>query len=89
MPDQRNPEQAPPDVAEIERQADLTILSILLHDEPWPWSVDELARELEDRIEAEDSVHRLTRSGLVHQAGNLVFPTRTARRGAEVKLGTA
>jgi hypothetical protein len=54
----------------------------------WPWSVQEITREMDDEIEATDAVRRLTDSGLVHRLGKFVFPTRTARRAAEIEIGT-
>jgi hypothetical protein len=54
----------------------------------WPWSIEEIGRELGNQIEAVDAVARLTNTGLVHRLGNFVFPTRTARRAAEIEIGT-
>jgi hypothetical protein len=54
----------------------------------WPWSVEEIGRELRSQIEAVDAVARLTDAGLVHRHGDFVFPTRTARRAAEIEIGT-
>jgi hypothetical protein len=77
-----------PDRCTDEEQRDSAVISLMLH-EAWPWSVQEIGREIRDPSEAIDSVRRLTESGLVHQIGDFVFPTRTARRAAEIEIGTA
>jgi len=61
----------------------------LLFGESWPWSVEELAREFNNRQRAEESVRRLAESGLAHRFGDFVFPTRAARRAVEIDLGAA
>jgi hypothetical protein len=77
------------DPAEAERHTDNTILSLMLDDSSsWPWSVEEIARELANPIKAHDAIRRLTETGLVHRIGDFVFPTRTARRAAEIEIGT-
>jgi hypothetical protein len=75
-----------PDRCTDEEHRDSSVLSLILHDE-WPWSVDEIGREIRSQSEAIDSVRRLTDSGLVHRLGDFVFPTRTARRAAEIEIG--
>ena len=52
----------------------------------YPWTVDELVREIQDE-DAVDAVARLTEAGLVYRFGEFVFPTRTARRADEIKVG--
>jgi hypothetical protein len=69
-----------------EEQRDNTILNIMLCGSSYPWKVDELVRELQDE-DAVDAVARLTEAGLVHRFGEFVFPTRTARRADEIKVG--
>ena len=59
----------------------------LLFGESWPWSIEELVREFDNRERAEESVRRLAESGLAHRLGDFVFPTRAARRAAEIELG--
>ncbi len=89
MPDQRIPDEAPPqDRCERERQLDCIVLSFMFNEPSWPWSVDEIARELDDKDEAIETVRRLTDSGLAHRLGEFVFPTRTARRAADIEIGT-
>lgn len=77
-----------PDGCTEEERTDCWVIGLMLREGSWPWSVDELARELANRPNAEDSICRLTESGLVHRLGDFVFPTRTARRAAEIELGT-
>jgi hypothetical protein len=76
-----------PDRGFRERQLDSMILDFMLN-EGWPWTVDEIGRELRDSGEAVDAVARLTDSGLLHRRDGFVFPTRTARRAAEIEIGT-
>jgi hypothetical protein len=88
MQDQRIPGEAPQDRCSKERQLDGVVLAFMFNEEGWPWSVDEIARELDDHAEAIEAVRRLTDSGLVHRLGEFVFPTRSARRAAEIEIGT-
>jgi hypothetical protein len=53
-----------------------------------PWSMDEIAREIENRLAAEDSVRRLTEAGLLHRIGGYVFPSRAARRANQLGVGS-
>jgi hypothetical protein len=87
MPDQRI-EDAASDVAVDDRDRDRNVLNLTL-DDSWPWSIDEIVRELQDRIGAHDSVSRLSEAGLVHRLGEFVFPTRAARRADQLRVGGA
>ena len=71
-----------------EEDADSLVLDFMLCNESWPWSLDEIARELGNEADAVDVVRRLTETGLVHRLGEFVFPTRTARRANEIQIGT-
>jgi hypothetical protein len=71
-----------------EEQIDNTVLGFMLVGASWPWSVQEIARELGDETVAIDAIIRLQRTGLVHRSGEFVFPTRTARRADELQIGT-
>ncbi len=71
-----------------EEEIDNTVVSFLLDKPSWPWSLDEIARELGDRPDAEDAVARLTGTGLVHRIGDFAFPTRSLRRASELRLDT-
>ncbi len=53
----------------------------------YPWTVEEIGREIENRLAAVDSVGRLTKAGLLHCSGEFVFPTRTARRADQLGVG--
>jgi predicted transcriptional regulator len=72
------------DAAQTEMATDSTVLCLLL-DGREPWSMDELVRELQD-LAARDAVSRLTQAGLVHRHDEFVFPTRAARRAAELEI---
>ena len=80
MPDQRIE-------AVSEERQDKSVLNILLAS-PYPWSLGEVARETQNPTSAEDSLRRLTETGVVHRVGDFVFPTRTARRAGELRVGT-
>jgi hypothetical protein len=71
-----------------EEQTDGLVLEFLLCNGSWPWTVSELARELGDDLNAIDAVARLTGTGLAHRCGDLVFPTRAARRAAQLQIGS-
>ena len=70
-------------VAQQEAIADEMVLDMLL-DGDWqrPWSVEEIARELGDPVEADDCLGRLARRGLVHQLDGYVFASRAAAHGS-------
>jgi len=87
MPDKRIPDVDPQDCF-TEEQIDNAVLGYLLYGPSWPWSIDELGRELGHESNAIDAVRRLTRTGLVHRVDEFVFPTRTARRAYELRIGT-
>lgn len=71
-----------------EDEIDNTVVGFLLDKPWWPWSVEEIARELGDRPDAEDAVARLARTGLVHRLGDFAFPTRSLRRASRLRLDT-
>lgn len=87
MPDQRIEDVVPDDDVSDEDR-DRNVLTLII-DSDWPWTIDELARELGTRIGAADSVARLRGTGLVHRLGDLIFPTRAACRADELGLGDA
>jgi hypothetical protein len=87
MPHQRIPDEAPRDRFPEER-IDNIVISFMLGEEAWPWSEDEIARELGDDADATGAIRRLIAQGLLHRFGEFVFPTRTARRAAELAIGT-
>jgi hypothetical protein len=76
-----------PSPAEDARRVEQAILALLSSpDEQWPWSVDEVAREIGDRIATLDALACLHGAGLVHRCGEFVFATRAARRAQELAL---
>lgn len=86
MCNQRIEDAAPEDLVS-ERDRDRNVLNLMFVDSSWPWSVEEIARELQSRLDAEDAVCRLAGAGLVHRLGEFVFPTRAARRADELGMG--
>jgi hypothetical protein len=69
------------DVAQEEGQMDFGVLNLLVGDDAQrPWAVDELAREIGERIDVEGALARLHGAGLVHRCGGFVFATRAAVR---------
>ncbi len=85
MSDQRIQDEDP---QEREQRTDNTVLDFMLLGGSWPWSVQEIARELGDQVDAEDAVARLVGTGLAHRIGEFIFPTRAARRAADLQVGT-
>lgn len=71
-----------------EEDRDKCVLSLLMDEAPWPWTVEELAWELDTQSGAEDAVARLSGAGLLHRFGPLVFPTRAARRADRIGAGS-
>ncbi len=71
-----------------EDEIDNTVVGFLLDKPWWPWSLEEIARELGDRPDAEDAVARLAGTGLVHRLGDFAFPTRSLRRASKLRLDT-
>lgn len=61
-----------------------SVVLALLFDDPFPWTVEEIGRELDDPKYAVDCVASLAGDGLVHRFGEFVFPTRAARRSDEL-----
>lgn len=89
MPDQSPPRESLHDPREAERHTDSTVLSLMFDDAcSWPWSVEEIGRELGNSNAARDAASRLVEHGLIHRIGDFIFPTRTARRAAEIEIGT-
>ena len=71
----------PADIATIEENSELTVLTLLLDARtPWVWSIEELARELGSELDAHDAVASLRAAGLVHRCNDFVFATRAAAR---------
>jgi len=86
MPDQGIRGVDLPHRCEEEEQTDCLVIGFMLRD-GWPWSVEEIGREF-DKERATESVQRLTECGLAHRVGDLVFPSRAARRAADIEIGT-
>ncbi len=82
------PDQPSLSAGQEEAQFDRNVLDLMFTEHPWPWTVGEIGRELRNEAGAEDAVCRLAASGLLHQFGEFVFPTRTAGRAAEIEVGT-
>ncbi len=81
MHDQRNDACA----ADPEVHDDSAVLNLLL--DPTlraPLSVDEITREVGERIKALDAIARLHGCGLIHRYDDFVFATRAARRFREL-----
>lgn len=59
------------------------ILELLTSDRSHrPWAVEEIVREIGDRVTAIDGIERLHRTGLIHRLDGFVFASRAAL-GAE------
>lgn len=84
--DPSSPQEEPPRITEA--RLDARLLDHLLLS-PWPWTVEELSRETREKgIDTADAIARLAETGLVHRLDKFVFPTRTARRAEELRIGT-
>jgi hypothetical protein len=75
-------------VAATDDQRDKAVLTLISGGPGYPWTIQEIARELQAPLAAEDAIRRLTETGLVHRFEDFVFPTRTARRASELEVGT-
>ncbi len=72
-------------VADQEERADAHLLGLLLDPAAPVWAVDDLAREVGDRVTLADSLARLYAAGLVHRIDpGFVFATRAAHRSAQL-----
>jgi predicted transcriptional regulator len=81
------PVPQPIPMSEVEREAhtDGVILSLLLdHDAQRPWTVQEIARELDDLEDAATGLRRLVAAGLVHRLHDFVFASRAALRADQI-----
>jgi hypothetical protein len=79
MQDQR----IPPTVLEDD-EIDEAVMSLLLDQRRGLWSVEEIASEMKDRVDAEDGLARLAAAGLVHRLDGFVFATRAAARASDL-----
>jgi hypothetical protein len=71
-----------------ERSAHAIVLDLLVGAENhWPWSVDEVAREISSSIDAADAIDALYGAGLIHRTSDgFVFPTRAAVHYSQIAL---
>jgi hypothetical protein len=88
MRDQRRDEDVSVEGVGEEVQDNGVLNLMFLDSHSYPWTVEEIGREIHDQLAAVDSVCRLTEAGLLHRLGDFVFPTRTARRADTLKVGT-
>jgi hypothetical protein len=72
------------DIAQAEKDIDKAVPELLLHSRQWPWSAEEVGREVGDRLGAEDALSRLARAGLAHRHDEFVF--RLEQRSARWSL---
>jgi predicted transcriptional regulator len=73
------------DLEREESSADFGVLNLLLGDDTQrPWTVEEVARDIGDRLTADDSLARLYAAGLVHRLDGFVFATRPAGQAARL-----
>jgi hypothetical protein len=67
-------------------QRERMVLYMLFHD-PFPWTAEELERELGSQEGVDDAISSLAAAGLVRRLGEFVIPTRAARRCDELYDG--
>jgi hypothetical protein len=78
-------EQRSPCVAQDEHATEQAILGLLAQETAPLWAIEELVREIGDRLAVVDAVRRLQAAGLAHDiGGEYVFISRTARRVIEL-----
>jgi hypothetical protein len=77
-----------PGAGRTDEDLDNLVLGLVLDDQSWLWSIDEIGLELDDRLATSDAVTRLAAAGLLHRLGDFVFPTRAARRAGELHAVT-
>jgi hypothetical protein len=76
-----------PTPAEQDDQIDGLVLSMLCDDDAQrPWTVAEIAREIDGPLSAADAVARLIRAGLAHRLDGFVFATRAALHARRLAL---
>jgi hypothetical protein len=77
-----------PDTQSSEQSAQAIVLDLLVGSENhWPWSVEEIAREISAPIDTADAINALYGAGLVHRTSDgFVFPTRAAVRYSQIAL---
>ncbi|HEY1687897.1 MAG TPA: hypothetical protein VGF95_03435 [Solirubrobacteraceae bacterium] len=74
-----------PTSAEREGAIDRAILGMMLDSaDQRPWSVDEVEREVGERVD--DSLSRLYGAGLIHRLEGFVWATRAALAADEIAL---
>jgi hypothetical protein len=79
----------PSEKALTEEVRDSAVLELMLCDSLSPlWTVEELCCAMQDYHSTKDSIRRLVAAGLLHRFFGFVFPTRSARRAAEIEVGT-
>jgi hypothetical protein len=72
-----------------EEVRDSAVLELMLCDSLTPlWTEEELCCAMQEYHSTKDSIRRLVAAGLLHRFMGFVFPTRTARRAAEIEIGT-
>ena len=73
-------------VANTDDRIEQAILGLLLNDQTTHiWAVEELVREIGDRLTTIDALRRLTAAGIVHHvASEYIIITRSARRVIEL-----
>jgi len=68
-------------------QVDSAVLGLLLApDSERPWSDEEIAREIGDKVATIDSLARLAGAGLVHRLTGFVWASRAALHGDALRL---
>lgn len=68
-------------------QVDSAVLGLLLApDSERPWSDEEIAREIGDKVETTDSLARLAGAGLVHRLKGFSWASRAALHGDALRL---
>jgi hypothetical protein len=73
-------------IAAAEMATDKRFLSFCCTRSNGRGALEEIGRELNDLVDAEDAVCRLSGAGLVHRLDGFVFPTRAAIHAVDLDL---
>ena len=82
-------QEEPSEKGLTEETRDSAVLELMLCDSLTPlWTEEGLCCAMQDYSSTKDSIRRLVAAGLLHRFVGFVSPSRSARRAAEIEVGT-